>query len=262
MALPQARYGVAYAFEIPIIKAGSDDFAVAADWTPAAGDVKISKDGGAFSNITTLPTALSSHWAFSLSATEMEAKRIVVQVVDSGPKAVKDQSIPVNTLPVGAITTGKCQSGSTTTAQLAAAEDFTSDNIPNGAIFEAHGGTGRGQSAGISGYTNSTDTAALDATLTTAIASTTYYTIWPAPRASAAATNMATAFASTLAEESAVPAANAPLWTKLNWLFAKGRNKITTTGSTQTIRNDGDSASIGASTLSDDGTTNTRGKFA
>lgn len=75
-------------------------------------------------------------------------------------------------------------------------------------------------------------------------------------------TNLATAFASTLAEESAVPAANAPVWTKLNWLFAKGRNKMTQTATTQTLRNDGDSGSIGTATVSDDSTTYTRGKFA
>ena len=44
---------------IPIIKRGVVDYAVSADWTPATGDVKVSKDGGAAANITNLPTAVA-----------------------------------------------------------------------------------------------------------------------------------------------------------------------------------------------------------
>lgn len=75
------------------------------------------------------------------------------------------------------------------------------------------------------------------------------------------ADNVQTAFASTLAEESAVPAANAPFWTKLNFMFAKARNKITQTATTQVVRNDADSAAIATSTVADDGTTYTRGEY-
>lgn len=77
-----------------------------------------------------------------------------------------------------------------------------------------------------------------------------------------AADNVETAFASTLAEESAVPAANAPWWTKLNFMFAKARNKITQTATTQTLLADDGSTPVGASTVSDDGTTFTRGEFS
>lgn len=179
----QGRYGVALTFEVPIIKAGARDFAASGDWTPAAGDVKISKDGGAFANITTLPTALGNHWQFSLSATEMEAKRIVVQVVDSATKAVEDQAILVSTLPSGAVSTGKLQSGSTTTAQLAAAESFGADDRIKGYVLELHAGTGAPQTAGIAGYVNATDTATFDRTLPTAVDGSTYYTLWPVPGA-------------------------------------------------------------------------------
>lgn len=75
------------------------------------------------------------------------------------------------------------------------------------------------------------------------------------------ADNIETAFASTLAEASAVPAANAPIWTKLNFMFAKARNKITQTATTQLVRNDADSGTIATSTVSDDGTTATRGEY-
>lgn len=79
--------------------------------------------------------------------------------------------------------------------------------------------------------------------------------------ATAAADNIETAYASTLAEESAVPAANAPVWTKLNFMFAKARNKITQTATTQVVRNDADSAAIATSTVADDGSTYTRGEY-
>jgi len=72
-----------------------------------------------------------------------------------------------------------------------------------------------------------------------------------------AADNVESAFASTLAEESAVPAANAPIWTKLNFLFLKARNKIT-----GTVFADDGSTTVSTSTVSDDGTTYTRGEFS
>ena len=50
--------------------------------TLAAGDVKVSKDGGACTNIATLPTTYptgSNTIIVSLSATEMEAEVVVVR---------------------------------------------------------------------------------------------------------------------------------------------------------------------------------------
>ncbi len=46
------------------------------------------------------------------------------------------------------------------------------------------------------------------------------------------------------------------------WLGAVSRNKITQTSTTQVVRNDADSAAIGTSTVSDNGTTFTRGEFS
>lgn len=91
------KYGVGCVLDVPIIKRGVVDFAVAADWTPATGDVKVSKDGGAFANIGTLPTALGSTWQWTLSATEMQAARLAVVTVDSATKAVEDQQINLAT---------------------------------------------------------------------------------------------------------------------------------------------------------------------
>jgi hypothetical protein len=96
-----AEYGVAFNFAVPMVVSGSEDLAVSADWTPATGDVKVSKNQGSVANITTLPTAVagtgSALWDFALSATEMQASEIVIQVVDSATKAVKDTVFRIQT---------------------------------------------------------------------------------------------------------------------------------------------------------------------
>lgn len=101
----QRKYGVLLAgatlITIPIIKRGVVDFAVGADWTPAAGDVKVSIDGGAAANITNLPTAVvmgnTAYWAFVLTAAELTGKSIMVTIADAATKAVEDQAFLVET---------------------------------------------------------------------------------------------------------------------------------------------------------------------
>ena len=66
----------------------------------------------------------------------------------------------------------------------------------------------------------------------------------------------------TLAELGAVPAANASIGDKINWIFLLARTRVTQTSTTQLVRNDADSATIGTSTVSDDGTTFIRGEFS
>lgn len=66
----------------------------------------------------------------------------------------------------------------------------------------------------------------------------------------------------TYAEPASVPAATASLKDKIGWLFTLARNKITQTSTTQTVRNDADDATIATSTVSDNGTTFTRGEYS
>ena len=62
----QRKYGVALAsgdnyIVIPLVKRAVVDFSATADWTPAAGDVRVSKDGGAtWANVGTLPVAVAN----------------------------------------------------------------------------------------------------------------------------------------------------------------------------------------------------------
>jgi hypothetical protein len=94
-----SKYGVAVHVYIPVIKRGVVDFAVSADWTPAAGDVKVSKDGGAAANVTNLPTAITmgntAMWDFSMTATEMQAAKVMVTIADSATKAVEDSMFTI-----------------------------------------------------------------------------------------------------------------------------------------------------------------------
>jgi len=100
------KYGVllvtgSTSIRIPMIKRAAVDFALGADWTPAAGDVKVFVDGAAAANITNLPTAIASgngaFWEFILTAAELSCKQLLVVVVDAATKAVEDQSFIVET---------------------------------------------------------------------------------------------------------------------------------------------------------------------
>jgi hypothetical protein len=85
----------------PMIKAGETNFAVAADWTPAATDCDMSIDGGTWTQATnTIAIAVSGAalWKLTLTAAETQGTRIAIAVVDSATKAVEDQAIICNTL--------------------------------------------------------------------------------------------------------------------------------------------------------------------
>lgn len=64
-----------------------------------------------------------------------------------------------------------------------------------------------------------------------------------------------------VAEPSSIFTWPASLRTIIQWLGAVSRNRITQTATTQLVRNDADSATIGTSTVSDDTTTFVRGEF-
>lgn len=93
-------YGVATTLYFPLIDKGATDFE-ATPVTIASGDLKISKDGGAFANTT---TASFSHvaggiYSIPLTATEMQAKVVVIKIIDqTGTKEWEDQAIVITTV--------------------------------------------------------------------------------------------------------------------------------------------------------------------
>ena len=66
----------------------------------------------------------------------------------------------------------------------------------------------------------------------------------------------------TYGEPGSVPGATSSLKDKIGWVFMLARNKRMTTATADKVRNDGDSADVGSATLSDDGSTFTRGEYA
>ena len=69
-------------------------------------------------------------------------------------------------------------------------------------------------------------------------------------------------WATALSDIAAVPAMTASALSGLNWLFALARNKLTQTSTTQTLKKDDGTTTVGTATVSDDGTTFTRNEWS
>jgi len=88
-------YGVSDTIYFPLVRAGFTDFQTT--WTPAAGETQRSLDGAAFANCTNTPVHEGNGiWSLVLSATEMEARVIVVTLSDSDVD-IEDQAIIIHT---------------------------------------------------------------------------------------------------------------------------------------------------------------------
>lgn len=96
-----AKYNQALTIYFPLIKRGVVDFALNADYTHAAGDVKVSKDGGAAATANGTPAAITmgqtAMWSLALTAAELSAAYVVVTFGDTATKAIEDQMIVINT---------------------------------------------------------------------------------------------------------------------------------------------------------------------
>lgn len=96
-----AKYATATTIYFSMIKAGSNDLAQTADWTPATGDTKVSIDGATLANTTNNPAIVAGTngvlWSLALTTGELTGADIRVQIVDSATKAVEDQSLTVYT---------------------------------------------------------------------------------------------------------------------------------------------------------------------
>jgi hypothetical protein len=178
-----APYGTAFTFRAPVIKTASTNFAVQADWGvsgigPQPGDVKVIKDGASIANVTTLPAIYSTSytWAFALSATEMAADEIIVQVVNR--TYLTDQMFRIITLPDGALRSRLAQASTTANIVLDTSAVAT-DAWYVGTVVALIAGTGAGQQRVITAYTGSTKTATVDTAWVTAPDATTCYALFP-----------------------------------------------------------------------------------
>ena len=99
--MSEPKKNTAFTFDVALVDASArPDFKAAP--TLATGDFKVSKDGGAFANLGTLPTvspAAGTNVSVALALGEMDADRVVVQCIDqTSPKEWDDVIITIQTL--------------------------------------------------------------------------------------------------------------------------------------------------------------------
>lgn len=95
--LPPVK-GAAFSFEISLVsQANTDVFQTSV--TLAAGDVKVSKDGGSFSNIASLPTEIGTSGVITvaLSTSETNADRVAVLFHDASGSEWQDALVTIFT---------------------------------------------------------------------------------------------------------------------------------------------------------------------
>ena len=95
-----AKYATATTFNFPMELRGLVDLAGQADWTPIPADTRVSLNGANSVQSTNLPvcgTAPEVHWQLTLTAGELSAATVIIQIVDGAPKAVEDQFILIYT---------------------------------------------------------------------------------------------------------------------------------------------------------------------
>lgn len=95
MSVILRKYGVAATFNFPLFSVGTNSFKT--DATHASGDSVISKDEGAQANTTNGFVDEGSFYSLTLTATEMEAARIAVVIIDQGTKEYDDQMLVIET---------------------------------------------------------------------------------------------------------------------------------------------------------------------
>ena len=81
---------------VPLLLEVDGNFADGADWTPAAGEVKIAKAGLGGIDIAVLPTFVADNgWSFPVSAAELTgAKEVKITIIVPG--IIRDQKITID----------------------------------------------------------------------------------------------------------------------------------------------------------------------
>lgn len=96
------KYGAQTDIYFPTIKRDFVDLSGLGEWSPDAGDIKISSDGAAAVNVANVPVFVAGGWGgglwkLTLAAVEMQAHILAIVLVDNTPKMVEDQVIIVET---------------------------------------------------------------------------------------------------------------------------------------------------------------------
>jgi hypothetical protein len=163
-------WGVAGSFPVVLPALVGSDFQ--SNPTLATGDFKISKDGGAWANLATLPTvspASSVQVIVTLSAAEAEFTTAVVAAIDTATKEWKDNAWPLHTPRAEGAVCGKITSGTPTTGSFISAQltqsgtDLFGGGTSGDAFVTFLTGVNAGGTRKITGFTPGTDTLAFEA---------------------------------------------------------------------------------------------------
>ena len=260
------------------------DFRV--DAVHASGDTKVMKDEGAEANTTNSFTDEGQGYSLVLTATEMQAARVVVYVVDqTATKVWLDKSLVIETYG---------NAGAQHAVDLDDSVRAGLTSLPNAAA-DAAGGLPISDAGGLDLDTKLANTnevtvarmgaltdwingGRLDLLLDDVLAripaalvsgrmdsdlgaKTGNVALSTQEKTDVNAEVVDVLETDTHVESASVPAATSSLKDAIVWLKTLARNKITQTSTTQSLRNDVDSADIATSTVSDDGTTATRGEW-
>lgn len=269
--------------------------------TISQADVRLAKNGADFAQKNEASAAThdeSGYYDIDLDTTDTNTAGVLTLAVsESGalPVRMDFQVVPISVFPE-AKRRNTAQAGAAGTITLDASASATNDEF-TGDIIVIVGGTGATQWRIITDYVGSTKVATIEPNWLTNPDNTSVFEILASPPSagletavSDGLTNYGAATSSdistsigglndistadvnaqvvdalatdTYAEPAAVPAATATLAAKVGWLYALARNKMTQTADTQTLRNDADDGDIATATVSDNGTTFTRGEFA
>lgn len=89
------KYGVQTTIDFEVYEVDGVDLRT--DWTPASSDCEVMKDEGASTECSNTVVDEGSTYSIVLSATEMQAARLVVKVVDAATKVFLDKIIIIET---------------------------------------------------------------------------------------------------------------------------------------------------------------------
>jgi len=89
------KYGVQTTIDFEVYEIDGVDLRV--DWVPAAADCEVMKDEGASTQCTNTATDEGSTYSIVLTATEMQAARLVLKIVDAATKAFLDKVVIIET---------------------------------------------------------------------------------------------------------------------------------------------------------------------
>jgi len=260
------KYGAQTTIDFEVYE--TDGVDLRTDWVPAQADCEVMKDGGVSTMCTNTATDEGSTYSIVLTATEMEAARIVLKVVDAAAKVFLDKVVMIETYG-NASAQHAMDFNDAVRGGLTALPNANADAAGGLPISDA-GGLALDTMVGTDGKcVISTDAQDLSGTLDVNTKTLTAGAV----TAAAVATDAidADALAADAVNEiwakamsdlaQGAPSATASVLTAINYLYEALRNKVTTTSTEMAIyKDDGTTKAIKA-VLADDGSTFTKNEF-